>query len=376
MEKNIDYYLNLTSTIAGATENIAGKVIYGESKDGKYGVLTTGLAGEKWYGQGKIAGSQEGDFKGYSIQAKVGYVTDGGSNLYLTGKHARVNGVDYGTKIWEESSSSTSVQTSSQSLGTRTEDDTVNNVRKTIEDIRDTTTQTTHTTTTTHSLHSGYHGSRTHGVGVGAEFNTGNIRPRFEINYDHQKFADNTRQDSVTAQVGLVHHTSTGHHYLDISHTSGASRGTRVETGVHYHLNGNTSIGVFASHKFKEHHNMLGIQVRHAFGGSKSVPAPTTFNENTHAPISGQSYMVRDVFVEPSIAQDAMTDLRSQTKYFEKNSTASSTTTDVKTTHCDESKIVKTENLVPTISYDVVERRDEAGKYVNNQISIKYLLDD
>lgn len=142
---------------------------------------------------------------------------------------------------------------------------------------------------------------------------------------------------------------------MDISHTSGASRGTRVETGVHYHLNGNTSIGVFASHKFKEHHNMLGIQVRHAFGGSKSVPAPTTFNENTHAPISGQSYMVRDVFVEPSIAQDAMTDLRSQTKYFEKNSTASSTTTDVKTTHRDESKIVKTENLAPTISYEVVE---------------------
>lgn len=51
--------LTPTISIAGATDNVAGKVIYGENREGKYGVFTTGLAGEKWYAQSSVAGSRE-----------------------------------------------------------------------------------------------------------------------------------------------------------------------------------------------------------------------------------------------------------------------------------------------------------------------------
>lgn len=185
---------------------------------------------------------------GYSIQGKVGYVTDAGTNLYMHGGHTRVNGVDYGTKTWQTQSSSMNVQTSSQSLGTRTEDDTANNVRNTIEDIRHTTTQTINTTTNTYSVHSGLHGSRTNSIGVGGEINTGNIHPTFELNYNKLGFDDNTRQKTTTVKVGGVHYTPTGNNYVNVSRTIGDRYNTAMEAGVNYNVNNRTTIGAFVSH--------------------------------------------------------------------------------------------------------------------------------
>lgn len=246
-----------TISVAGATENVAGKVIYGENGDNKYTVGTMGLSGAQWYAQANGASSREGGLTGYSIGGKVGRVTDAGTNLYMHGGHTRVNGVDYGTKTWQTQSSSMNVQTSSQSLGTRTEDDTANNVRKTIEDIRHTTIQTINTTTNTDSVHSGLHGSRTNSIGFGGEINAGNIRPTFELNYDELKFDDNTRQETTTGKVGVVHYTSTGNNYVNVSRAWGDRPETSVEAGVFHNINNNTAINVFGRHDVKTNNNTI-----------------------------------------------------------------------------------------------------------------------
>lgn len=246
-----------TISVAGATENVAGKVIYGENGENKYAVGTMGLSGAQWYAQANGASSREEGLTGYSIGGKVGYVTDAGTNLYMHGGHTRVNGVDYGTKTWEESSSSSSINTTSQSLGTRTEDDAANNVRKTIEDIRHTTTQTINTTTNTHSVHSGLHGSRTNSIGVGGEINTGNIRLTFGLNYDELKFDDNTRQETTTGKVGVVHYASTGNNYVNVSRAWGDRPETSVEAGVFHNINNNTAINVFGRHDVKTNNNTI-----------------------------------------------------------------------------------------------------------------------
>lgn len=194
---------------------------------------------------------------GYSIGGKVGYVTDAGTTLYMHGGHTRVNGVDYGTKTWQTQSSSMNVQTSSQSLGTRTEDDAANNVRKTIEDIRHTTTQTISTMTNTHSVYSGLHGSQTNSIGFGGEINTGNTRPTFELNYDELKFDDNTRQETTTGKVGVVHYASTGNNYVNVSRAWGDRPETSVEAGVFHNINNNTAINVFGRHDVKTNNNTI-----------------------------------------------------------------------------------------------------------------------
>lgn len=71
--------------------------------------------------------------------------------------------------------------------------------------------------------------------------------------------------------------------------------------------------------------------------------------------------MVRNIVNNTTLYNNSLNNLASRTKSFENHSTTSSTTTDVKTTHRDESKIVKTENLAPTISYEVIKSNVDQG---------------
>lgn len=366
-----------TISVAGATENVAGKVIYGENGDNKYTVGTMGLSGAQWYAQANGASSREEGLTGYSIGGKVGYVTDAGTNLYMHGGHTRVNGVDYGTKTWQTQSSSMNVQTSSQSLGTRTEDDLTNNVRNTIADFRHTTIQTINTTTNTDSVHSGLHGSRTNSIGFGGEINAGNIRPTFELNYDELKFDDNARQKTTTGKVGVVHYTSTGNNYVNVSRTIGDRYNTAIEAGVNYNVNNRTTIGAFVSHDIHGKNTVAWFGVKIALGGSKSAPTPKPIIPTNYGPTTSSDYMVRNIVNNTTLYNNSLNNLASKTKSFENNSTTSSTTTDVKTTHRDESKIIKTENLAPTISYAIIEQSDDqpwVGR--NRRFNIKDLLDN
>lgn len=86
--------------------------------------------------------------------------------------------------------------------------------------------------------------------------------------------------------------------------------------------------------------------------------------------------MVRNIVNNTTLYNNSLNNLASKTKSFENHSTTSSTTTDVKTTHRDESKIVKTESLQPVITYETIEKLDEPGGYKNNFFDISDLLNN
>lgn len=113
-----------------------------------------------------------------------------------------------------------------------------------------------------------------------------------------------------------------------------------------------------------------------ALGGPKSSPAPKSRISESYGPNTSSDYMVKGVVVDTNLHNNGLYNLPNKTKYFENHSTASSTTTDVKTTHRDESKIVKTENLAPKVTHDVIEHVSEAWKYENFEFDIKYLLNN
>lgn len=113
-----------------------------------------------------------------------------------------------------------------------------------------------------------------------------------------------------------------------------------------------------------------------ALGGSKSAPTPKPIIPTNYGPNTSSDYMVKGVVVDTNLHNNGLYNLPGKTKHFENHSTASSTTTDVKTTYRDESKVIKTENLAPTISYEVVEQIDGSRGFTNSDFNIKDLLDN
>lgn len=113
-----------------------------------------------------------------------------------------------------------------------------------------------------------------------------------------------------------------------------------------------------------------------ALGGSKSAPTPKPIIPTNYGPTTSSDYMVKGVLIDTNLHNNGLYNLLGKTKHFENHSTASSTTTDVKTTYRDESKIIKTENLQPVITYETIEQTDKPREYVNSYFNIKNLLDD
>lgn len=113
-----------------------------------------------------------------------------------------------------------------------------------------------------------------------------------------------------------------------------------------------------------------------ALGGSKSAPTPKPIIPTNYGPTTSSDYMVKGVVVDTNLHNNGLYNLPNKTKYFENHSTASSTTTDVKTTHRDESKIVKKESLQPVVTYEAIEKVDAPGEYKNNVFDISDLLNN